>query len=56
MPIKTPQRPLNFDTTALEPAYIFALVDLYQVEPKAEFLAIAERIGDNLLQGRQHTR
>ena len=45
---------LNFDTTALEPAYIFALVDLYWVEPKAEFLAMAERIGDNLLQGRQH--
>ena len=49
---KTPQ--LNFDTTALEPAYIFALVDLYRVEPRAEFLAMAERIGDNLLQGRQH--
>ena len=46
---------LNFDTIALEPAYIFALVDLYRVEPKAEFLAMAERIGDNLLQGRQHT-
>ena len=46
---------LNFDTTALEPAYIFALVDLYRIEPKAEFLAMAERIGDNLLQGRQHT-
>ena len=46
---------LNFDTAALEPAYIFALVDLYRVEPKAEFLAMAERIGDNLLQGRQHT-
>ena len=45
---------LNFDTTALEPAYIFALVDLYRVEPKAEFLAMAERIGYNLLQGRQH--
>ena len=45
---------LNFETTALEPAYIFALVDLYRVEPKAEFLAMAERIGDNLLQGRQH--
>ena len=45
---------LNFDTTALEPAYIFALVDLYRVEPKAEFLAMAERIGDNLLQVRQH--
>ena len=50
---KTPQ--LNFGTTALEPAYIFALVDLYRVEPKAEFLAMAERIGDNLLKGRQHT-
>ena len=37
---KTPQ--LNFDTTALEPAYIFALVDLYRVEPRAEFLAMAE--------------
>ena len=49
---KTPQ--LNFDTTALEPAYIFALVDLYRVEPKVEFLTMAERIGDNLLQGRQH--
>ncbi len=45
---------LNFDTTVLEPAYIFALVDLYQVEPKSEFLAMAERIGDNLLEGRQH--
>ena len=46
---------LNFGTTVLESAYIFALVDLYRVEPKAEFLAMAERIGDNLLQGRQHT-
>ena len=45
---------LNFDTTALEPAYIFALVDLYRVEPRAEFLAMAERIGDNLIQVRQH--
>ena len=51
---KTPA--LNFGTTALEPAYIFALVDLYRVEPRAEFLAMAERIGDNLLQGRQHSR
>ena len=47
---------LNFDTTALEPAYIFALVDMYRVEPKAEFLAMAERIGDNLLHGRQAYR
>ncbi len=46
---------LNFATTALEPAYIFALVDLYRVEPKPEFLAMAARIGDNLLRGRQHT-
>ena len=46
---------LNFETTALEPAYIFALVDLYRIEPKAEFLRMAERIGDNLLQARQHT-
>ena len=45
---------LNFDTTALEPAYIFALVDLYRVEPKPEFLAMAERVGDNLLHSRQH--
>lgn len=46
---------LNINTTALEPAYIFALVDLYRVEPKPEFLAMAEKIGDNLLQGRQHS-
>jgi pectate lyase len=46
---------LNSNTTALEPAYIFALVDLYRVEPKAEFLTMAEQIGDNLLQGRQHS-
>ena len=52
---KNCQSLLNFDTTALEPAYIFAMVDLYRVEPKAEFLAMAERIGDNLLQSRQHT-
>ena len=45
---------LDFDTTALEPAYIFALVDLYRIEPKTEFLAMVERIGNNLLQGRQH--
>ncbi len=45
---------LNSDTTALEPAYIFALVDLYRVEPKAEYLEIAEKIGDNLIQERQH--
>ena len=45
---------LNFDTTALEPAYIFALVDLFRVDSKPEFLRMAERIGDNLLKGRQH--
>ncbi len=45
---------LNFDTTVLEPAYIFALVDLYRIEPKVEYLAMAEHIGNNLLQGRQH--
>ena len=45
---------LNFDTTALEPAYIFALIDLYRIEPKVEYLTMAEHIGDNLLQGRQH--
>ena len=44
----------NFDTTALEPAYIFALIDLYRIEPKVEYLAMAEHIGDNLLKGRQH--
>ncbi len=45
---------LNSDTTALEPANIFALVDLYRVEPKAEYLEMAEKIGDNLIQERQH--
>ncbi|HIA68552.1 TPA: hypothetical protein EYN98_21415 [Candidatus Poribacteria bacterium] len=45
---------LNFSTSALEPAYIFALVDLYRVEPRAEFLEMVERIGDNLLEARQH--
>ena len=51
---KNSQPSLNFGTSALEPAYIFALVDLYRVEPKSEFLTMAERIGDNLLNGRQH--
>ena len=46
---------LNFNTNALEPAYIFALVDLFRVEPKPEFLKMAERIGDNLIEARQHT-
>jgi hypothetical protein len=46
---------LNFNTNALEPAYIFALVDLFRVEPKQEFLKMAERIGDNLIEARQHT-
>ncbi len=46
---------LNFSTNALEPAYIFALVDLFRVEPKPEFLKMAERIGDNLIEARQHT-
>jgi len=45
---------LNFNTNALEPAYIFALVDLFRVEPKLEFLKMAERIGDNLIETRQH--
>ena len=45
---------LNLETAALEPAYIFALVDLYRVEPTAEFLRMAERIGDNLIAARQH--
>ena len=45
---------LNFNTNALEPAYIFALVDLFRVEPKLEFLKMAERIGDNLIEARQH--
>ena len=45
---------LNFDTRALEPAFIFAFVDLYRINPKEEFLSMAERIGDNLLTYRQH--
>ena len=45
---------LNFSTNALESAYIFALINLYHVEPKAEFLTMAEQIDDNLLQARQH--
>ena len=52
---KNSQPLLNFSTNALEPAYIFALIDLYRVEPKVEFLAMAEQIGDNLLQARQHS-
>ena len=52
---KNAQPILNFETAAVEPAYVFALVDLYQVDPKAEFLALAEHIGDNLLRVRQHT-
>ena len=51
---KNSQPLLNFSTNALEPAYIFALINLYRVEPKAEFLTMAEQIGDNLLQARQH--
>ncbi len=51
---KNTQPLLNNDTTALEPAFIFALVDLYRVEPKTEFLAMAEQIGHNLLKQRQH--
>ena len=51
---KNSQPLLNFDTTALEPAYIFALVDLFRIEPKTEYLTLAEKIGDNLLQVRQH--
>ena len=45
---------LNFETSALEPAYIFALVDLYRVEQKADFLKMAEHIGNNLIKQRQH--
>lgn len=51
---KNSQPQLDNDTNALEPAFIFALVDLYRVEPKAEFLAMAEQIGDNLIKQRQH--
>ncbi|MDP7281747.1 MAG: hypothetical protein QGG39_17930, partial [Candidatus Poribacteria bacterium] len=51
---KNSQPLLNFSTNALEPAYIFALINLYRVEPKAEFLTMAEQIGDNLLQASQH--
>ncbi len=51
---KNSEPKLDCDTTALEPAYIFALVDLYRVEPKAEFMEMAEKIGDNLIQERQH--
>ena len=51
---KNAEPSLNFDTTALEPAFIFACVDLFRVEPKTEFLAMAEHIGDNLIQVRQH--
>ena len=46
---------LNFGTKALEPAYIFALVDLYRVDPRPEYLRMAERIGDNMIRDRQHT-
>ncbi len=45
---------LNMDTTALEPAHIFALVDLYRVEPKPEFLALARQVADNMIRVRQH--
>ncbi len=51
---KNTQPLLDKDTTVLEPAFIFALVDLYRVEPKTEFLAMAEQIGHNLLKQRQH--
>ena len=51
---KNAQPLMNFDTTALEPAHIFALIDLYRVEKKLEFLSMAEKIGENLIQERQH--
>ncbi len=51
---KNTQPQFENDTTALEPAFIFALVDLYRVEPKTEFLSMAEHIGENLLKTRQH--
>lgn len=51
---KNTQPQFENDTTALEPAFIFALVDLYRVEPKTEFLSVAEQIGYNLLKQRQH--
>ena len=46
---------LDHQTVALEPAYIFAFVDMYRVEQKPEFLKIAQHIGDNLLEIRQHS-
>ena len=51
---KNSQPQLHNNTNALEPAFIFALVDLYRVEPKTEFLSMAEHIGENLLKTRQH--
>jgi len=45
---------LDFQTSALEPAHVFALVDLYRVESNPEFLKMAEHIGDNMIKGRQH--
>lgn len=51
---KDGERNLNFQTTALEPSYVFALIDLYRVEPNDEFLKMAEHIGDNMIKGRQH--
>ena len=51
---KNTQPQFEDDTIALEPAFIFALVDLYRVEQKTEFLSMAEHIGENLLKTRQH--
>ena len=52
---KNTQLQLNQETTALEPAFIFALVDLYRVETQPEILLMMEHIGENLIKKRQHT-
>ncbi len=52
---KNAQPQLNAATTALEPAFIFALVDLYRVDSRVGFLSMAEQIGDNLINARQHS-
>jgi pectate lyase len=51
-PVGQPQ--LNMHTKEKDPDYLFALLDLYKISEKAEFLALADKIGRNIVDAYFH--
>jgi len=45
---------VNCDTENADPVVLLALLDLYQAVPDEDYLALAKRIGDNIVSFRFH--